>query len=138
MVMASCIGAIRFNPFPNKPCFLRVCSTSLLKTQHAKEKLLVTSNFSFSRSVFYPFGETSVIFIEFKIVVCNLFHFGILKFVVLERFKRVIFAVSVFILIVQILRRFVFVKDLENGIVFFYFLFLFFFFFFQYLKSDSS
>ena len=21
-----------FNPFPNKPCFLRVCSTSLMKT----------------------------------------------------------------------------------------------------------
>ena len=31
------------NPFPNKPWFLRVCSTSLLKTLE-KEKLLVTSN----------------------------------------------------------------------------------------------
>ena len=40
------------NPFPNKPWFLRVCSTSLLKTQWEKEKLLATSNFSFSRSVF--------------------------------------------------------------------------------------
>ena len=45
------------NPFPNKPCFLRVCSTSLLKTQWEKEKLLLTSNFSFSHIVFYPFGE---------------------------------------------------------------------------------
>ena len=43
------------NPFPNKPWFLRVCSTSLLKTLWEKEKLLVTSNFSFSRCVFYPF-----------------------------------------------------------------------------------
>ena len=36
------------NPFPNKPWFLRVCSISLLKTLWEKEKLLVTSNFSFS------------------------------------------------------------------------------------------
>ena len=34
-----------FNPFPNKPWFLRVCSKSLLKTLQKKEKLLVTSNF---------------------------------------------------------------------------------------------
>ena len=37
------------NPFPNKPWFLRVCCTSLMKTQWEKEKLLVTSNFSFSQ-----------------------------------------------------------------------------------------
>ena len=43
------------NPFPNKPWFLRVCSASLLKTLWKKEKLLVTSNFSFSHSVFYSF-----------------------------------------------------------------------------------
>ena len=43
-----------FIPFPNKPWFLRVCSTSLLKTLWEKEKLLVTSNFSFSLGVFYP------------------------------------------------------------------------------------
>ena len=40
------------NPFPKKLWFLRVCSTSLLKTLLGKEKLLVTSNFSFSNSVF--------------------------------------------------------------------------------------
>ena len=34
------------------PVFLRVCSSSLLKTQWEKEKLLITSNFSFSHSVF--------------------------------------------------------------------------------------
>ena len=32
-----------------------VWETSLLKTIWEKEKLLVTSNFSFSHSVFYPF-----------------------------------------------------------------------------------
>ena len=64
-----------FNPFPIKP-FLRVCRTSLLKTLWEKEKLLVTSNISFSRSVFYPFVELFVIFIKFEIVVFKLFQFG--------------------------------------------------------------
>ena len=44
------------NPFLNKPWFLSVCSTSLLKTLGEKEKLLVMSNFSFSHCVFYLFG----------------------------------------------------------------------------------
>ena len=65
-----------FYPFPNKPWFLRVCSTCLLKTLWEKEKLLVTSNFSLFHSVFYPFGEISAIFIISKIVVCKLFLFG--------------------------------------------------------------
>ena len=65
-----------FNPFPNKPWFLRVCSTSLLKTLWKTETLLVMSNFSFSHSVFYWFEKLSDIFIKFEIVVCNLFHFG--------------------------------------------------------------
>ena len=72
-----------FNLFPNKPWFLRVCSARLLKTLREKEKLLVTSNFSFSHSVFYPFGKLSAIFIKFEIVVCKLFQS--LKFVVRER-----------------------------------------------------
>ena len=65
-----------FNPFPNKPWFLRVCSRSLLKTLWEKEKLLVTSIFSFSHTVFYPFGGLSTIFIKYDIVVCKLFQFG--------------------------------------------------------------
>ena len=64
------------NPFPNKPWFLRVCSTSLLKTLREKEKLFVISNFSFSHSVFYPFGELFAIFIKLGIVLCKLFQFG--------------------------------------------------------------
>ena len=67
--------SVQFNPFPNKPWFLRVCNTSLLKILWEKEKLLVTSNFSFSHRVFYPFRELSAIFIIFKIVVCKLFEF---------------------------------------------------------------
>ena len=41
-----------------------------------KFKLLVT-NFSFSNSVFYLFGELSANFIKFETVVCILFQFGI-------------------------------------------------------------
>ena len=60
------------NPFPNMPWFLCVCSTSLLKTLWKKEKLLVTSNFSFSHSVFYPLEEPFSIFVKFEIVKCKL------------------------------------------------------------------
>ena len=65
-----------FNPFLNKPWFLHVCSTSLLKTMCEKEKLLITSNFSFSHIVFYPYEEISSIFIKFEIVICKFFQFG--------------------------------------------------------------
>ena len=74
-VMSDCTD-FAFNPFPNKPWFLRVCSTILLKTLLEKEKLLIMSNFSFSKSVFYHVGELSAIFIRFDIVVCKLFQFG--------------------------------------------------------------
>ena len=69
-------NAFFINPFPNKPLFLRVCSTSLLKTLWENEKLLVTSNFSFSHNVFCSFLELSAIFIQSKIVVCKLSQFG--------------------------------------------------------------
>ena len=62
-----CYIHMLLNPFPNKPWFLRVCSTSLLKTLWEKEKLLVTSNFSFSHSVFYLFEELSSIFVKFEL-----------------------------------------------------------------------
>ena len=68
-----------FNPSQNKPLFLRVCSASLLKTLQEKEKLLVTSNFSFSHIVFYPFEELPAIFIKSDNVVCELFQFGTVK-----------------------------------------------------------
>ena len=69
-------NGLDYKPFPNKPWFLCVCSKSLLKTLWEKEKLLITSNFSFSHSVFYPFEEISAIFLKFKIVVCKLCEFG--------------------------------------------------------------
>ena len=62
------------------------CIADFLKTLWEKEKLLGTSNFSFSHSVFNPFRELSAIFIKFEIV-CKLFQFGSLKFVVWETVK---------------------------------------------------
>ena len=62
-------------PFQNKPC-LSVCSTGLLKTLGEKEKLLVTSNFSFSHSVFHLFAKLSASFIKFELVICKVFQFG--------------------------------------------------------------
>ena len=61
----------KLNPFTNKPWFLRVCSKHLLKTMWEKEKLLITSNLSFSHSVFYPFGKLSAIFIKLKLSSAN-------------------------------------------------------------------
>ena len=73
------------NPCPDKPLILRVCRTSLLKTSWEKQKLLVTSNFCFSHSVFYSFGELSAIHLKFKIVVCKFLPlWKSLKFVVWE------------------------------------------------------
>ena len=46
------------------------------KTLWEKEKLLVTSNFSFSHCVFYLVGELSAILITFEFVTCKLFQFG--------------------------------------------------------------
>ena len=87
-----------FNPFPNKPWFLRVRISSLLKTLREKEKLLVTSNFSFSHSVFNLFGEFSAIFIKLGIVPCKLSFWSSWKLVVWERVKLefVLFSCFVF------------------------------------------
>ena len=51
-----CFEKVLINPFPHNDTFCRPWETSLLKTLWEKEKFLVTSNFSFSHSVFYPFG----------------------------------------------------------------------------------
>ena len=49
--------------FKRGPVFLRVCIISILETLWEKEKLLVTCDFSFSHSVFYPFIELFAIFV---------------------------------------------------------------------------
>ena len=63
----------RFGLSQTSPCFLCVCSRSLLKTLREKEKLLVASNFSISHSVYYLFSKLSTIFIKFKLSSANSF-----------------------------------------------------------------
>ena len=79
---------LTFNPFPNKPWLLFVCSTSLLKTLREKEKLLIMSNFSFSHSVF-TWGWTLCHFQQIRN--CRLQTLSVwksLKFVVWERVNQ--------------------------------------------------
>ena len=72
-IMSFCKYFFNSNPFLNKPLFLCICSTNLLKTQWEKEKLLMMSNFFISHSVFYDFGKLLAIFTIFKTVLCKLF-----------------------------------------------------------------
>ena len=68
--------------------FLCVCCTNLLKTRWEKEKLLVTSNYSFPHSVFDLFRVFSAILIRFSNNSCRLQTLSVwmsLKFVILER-----------------------------------------------------
>ena len=51
-----------------------VCSTSLLKTLREKEKLLIMSNFSFSQSIFHPFGELSAFSLNSKLLSAKSFN----------------------------------------------------------------
>ena len=90
-------------PHQGFQCFDLVCSplpkedlvftclqfTGLLKTLWEKEKLLVTSNLSFSHSVFYPFGELSSFSSNLKLSSAHtLSVWKHLTFVVLERVKE--------------------------------------------------
>ena len=61
------------DPFLNKACFSRVCSTSLLKALWEKEKLFVTSSLSFFLSVFFSFGELFAVYIKSKLPSGNSF-----------------------------------------------------------------
>ena len=65
---------ILFNPFLNKPWFLRVCRTSLLKTLGKGE---IARNKQFLLFlVFSTHLKNSAIFITFEIAVCKLLQFG--------------------------------------------------------------
>ena len=71
------LPSVYVNPFPNKPWFLCVGSTSLLKTLWKKEKLLVTV-FSICSESFPPFST------NLKLSSANSFS---LKFVIWESVK---------------------------------------------------
>ena len=58
------------------PTFNDPLEGSLLKTLWEKEKMLVTSIFSFSHNVFYPFQNNFQFLSQFYFAVCNCFQFG--------------------------------------------------------------
>ena len=78
---------------PSWPSCLRFAGQVFWKHCGKRKKMLATSNFSFSHSVFYLFGELYTFFIKFEIVVCKLFQFGKIcrlgKFIVWERVSGV-------------------------------------------------
>ena len=76
------------NPFPNKSWLLCVCITRLLKTLWEKEKLLVTSNFSFFPQCFLPVWRTVSHFHQiWNCCLQTLSVWKSLKFVVWKRVK---------------------------------------------------
>ena len=70
------IEQCRFNPFPNKPWFLLVYNYKSFDNTVGKGEIARHEQFLIFRSVFYPFGELSAVFIKFEIVVCKPFLFG--------------------------------------------------------------
>ena len=64
------------NAFPNMPEFLRVCSTSRLKTLWGKGEIARNDQFLLVPQWFLPVWKPPVIYIKFEIVVCKLFEFG--------------------------------------------------------------
>ena len=79
------------NPFQTSPAFYVSQYKSVSKALWEKEKLLVTSNFSFSYSVFNPFGELSGNYMKFTIAVCKFLSFRkSVQFVVSVRVKTLI------------------------------------------------
>ena len=69
-----------FNPLPHNPDFLLPAEKSLLKTLWEKEKMLVTSIFSFTHNVFYPSQNKFQFFIYIYFVICKSFQFGQVPF----------------------------------------------------------
>ena len=62
--------------FPKQALVFTCLQYSLLKTLCEKEKLLVTSNLSFSHNVFCPFERLPAIFINSEIAICEIIRFG--------------------------------------------------------------
>ena len=60
-----------FNPFPNKPLFLRVCSTSLFENTVGKGEIACHEQFLLFAQCFL-----SAIFIKYEVGVCKVFQFG--------------------------------------------------------------
>ena len=78
--MDSIFHASWVNAFPNKPWFLHVCSTRLLKTLCGKGEIACNS-------VFYLFQKLSAIFMKYKFVVYQPFSLEVSKICRLGKIK---------------------------------------------------
>ena len=77
-----------FNPFPNKPWFLRVCSTSLLKTKWGKGEITYHEQFLLFPLCSLPIWRDFYYFHQITIDVCKtLSDWTSLKFIIWERVK---------------------------------------------------
>ena len=84
-ILISVLRSTVNNPFPNKLWFLHVCNKSLWKTLWEKEKLLVTSNFSFYYIVFSRLENFLPFISNLKMSSANPFSLGESKFCFGER-----------------------------------------------------
>ena len=76
----------RLNSLQHNSDFQRTWDRSRLKTLKEKEKMLVTSIFSFSNNVFYPSQYKFQLFSHIYFVICKFFQFGpVKKFVICYR-----------------------------------------------------
>ena len=62
--------------FPEKPWFLRICSTKSFENTVGKGEIARNEQFLLFPQCFYLFEELSVIYIKFENDVCKLFQFG--------------------------------------------------------------
>ena len=70
------IQVICLNPFPNKPCFLLVCSPFPFKNTSEKGEIARNEQFLFFPQCFLPVWGALCIFKKIEIVGCKLFQFG--------------------------------------------------------------
>ena len=80
-------GLYLFNPFPNKPWFLHICSTSLLEAMWEKEKLPVMGDSSFSERFYTCFEKISAVSFGLRLSSAASFCLEDLGFVVWEEVK---------------------------------------------------
>ena len=84
-----------FISFPNNPWFFTCLQyKSFEKNFVGKGKIVVTSNFSFSNSVFYPFCELPDIYVKFENVICKL-SLEEFNFFVWERVNFVFYSLTI-------------------------------------------
>ena len=76
MLMVTDMQDTSLKSLPYNPDFWQPRESSILKALWEKEKVLVTSIFSFSHKVFYPYQSKFQFLSHIYFVVCKCFQFG--------------------------------------------------------------